>query len=284
MPTHSGSEHRVPDLVRRLTPAVASSLAESQYIVLATRSDSAEIFGSLSPDILNALDQSPAAKPGRDEAHSCNNELAASRAWQQSNAILVNYFVALGKLAGGAPGDDTYGLKALAKDVSASNALSGPRASAIGDFANDVLSQIYGAKRRGALAQYIPEADESVGNAIKTLESLATDDYAHALSRERVVANRFFRRNLQLAQPGEPAFEVLGYADTWSDRMKLLDTRNAAVRSYVSSWETLRTSHHDLLDAIQRNDARSALAIAQSIYAAIAPDISAIKKAYPEVK
>ena len=98
------------------------------------------------------------------------------------------------------------------------------------------------------------------------------------------MANRFFRRNLQLAQPGEPAFEVLGYADTWSDRMKLLDTRNAAVRSYVSSWETLRTSHHDLLDAIQRNDARSALAIAQSIYAAIAPDISAIKKAYPEVK
>lgn len=272
------------ELVRRLTPAVAGALTEAQFIVLATRSDSAQILGSLSPATLTALDQSPSAKAGTVEGGACADELAVSRTWQQSNAIVVNYFIALGKLAGGVPADDSYGLKALGNDVASSKVLSAPRATAIAGFANDVLTQIYDAKRRGALAQYIPEADKSLGNAIAALESLATDDYVHSLTRERVVANRFFQRNLQLSKPGEQAFQVLSYADTWSDRMKSLDGHVAATRSYVNSWETLRSGHTKLLKAIQTNDARSALAIAQSIYSAIAPDITAIKKAYPEGK
>jgi len=83
-----------------------------------------------------------------------------------------------------------------------------------------------------------------------------------------------------MAQHGEQASDVLGYADAWSQRIRALDDRAAAVKSYVSAWETLRTSHAALLTAISNNDATSALAVAHAIYATIAPDISALQKAY----
>jgi len=90
--------------------------------------------------------------PISDTRHQCDRELAASRAWQQANGIVVGYFVALGNLAGNAPGsgNDTYGAKALAADIAATQALSSARAAAIGTFANDVIGQVYDAKRRGA--------------------------------------------------------------------------------------------------------------------------------------
>lgn len=268
------------ELSRRLAPAVAERLTESQFLILATRLDSAEIFQGMSPDAVTALDRSPSARPGAEQALACSSELKATRAWQQANAVVINYFVALGKLAGGAPGDDSFGVKALGKEFADTKALSSARSTALGNFANDVLTGVYDAKRRGALAQYIPEAEKSLNAAIQVLQSLASDDYVHALNRERVVANRFFRRNLQLTQHGQQAFEVLAFADTWSTRMKTLDDRAGAATAYVGAWETLRTRHTKLLTAIANNDAQSALAVAQSIYDVINPDITAIDKAF----
>jgi hypothetical protein len=268
------------EIARRLTLTAAASLPEATYLVLITRRDSAAIMRQLPPATLNALDNSPGAMAGTAESGACIDEQAASHAWQEANAVVVGYFIALGKLAGGTGSDDTYGLKVLGNDVAATKAIPAARASAIASFANDALTQIYNAKRRGALAQFIPKADASLGNAIKMLDAFGTDDYAHALSRERIVANRFFQRNLRLAKPGVPAFQILGYADTWGDRMKTLDARSAAIQSYVRSWETLRVGHANLLTSIDRNDPGAAFAVAQSIYSAMAPDITAINKAY----
>lgn len=268
------------ELVQRLTVDVARTMSEGQVILLLARLDSSQILSKLSPDVMAAFNLSPALATQNSEAHACDLEQGASRAWVDANNIIIAYFVALGKLAGGAPAADSYGVKALASDIAVSKALSSARATSIGNFANDAIDQVYAAKRRGALAAFIPLADESLGNAIKLVESLATDDYTNALSRERVVANRFFRRNLELAQPGEQAFEVLSYADTWSQRMKALDDRVGAVQSYKKAWETLRSGHAKLLAAISNNDSKSALAIAQGIYDAMAPDISALKKAF----
>ena len=107
--------------------------------------------------------------------YECSNERAASKSWRAANDVLFGYYVALGKLAGGARSNDSFGVKALATDLSGSSVMSSGQASAIGGLANDVLDEIYDAKRRGALAGYIAQADASVAAATKTLTGIATD-------------------------------------------------------------------------------------------------------------
>ena len=274
-----------PDMLApKITVDVAKAMTQGRLLLLLQRNDSALILTKLSPDVIAALNVSPGQAPDVDATHACDLPMAAARAWQNANGVVIAYFVALGKLAGGVPASDSYGVKALGTAVVASKGLSKDQGDAIGAFANDVLDQIYEARRRGALADYIPKADAALGGAITTLQGLATDSYANSLSRERIVANRFFQRNLQMAQPGEQAFEVLSYADAWSTRTKDIDDKAAAIKAYVSAWDTLRSNHAKLLTAISNNDASSALAVAQAIYAAITPDIGTIEKAFTKGK
>ena len=271
-------------LAPKITVDVAKSMTQGRLLLLLNRNDSALILSKLSPDVIEALNVSPGQAPDVDATHACNLPMAAALAWQKANGVVIAYFVALGKLAGGVPASDSYGVKALGTAVVATGGLSKTQGDAISGLANDVLDQIYEAQRRKALANYIPTADKALGGAIATLQSLATDSYANSLSRERTVANRFFQRNLQMAQPGEQAFEVLSFADAWSTRTKAIDDKAAAIKAYVSAWDTLRSNHAKLLTAISNNDSASALAVAQAIYEAITPDIGTLEKAFAKGK
>jgi len=230
-----------------------------------------------SAELLESLEQGGDIK-------ACADAENTSRSWVAANDTLIAYFVALGKLAGGVPGTDDFGVKTLAKNVAATTIIPTAFVTVLGNVADGVLTQIYEAKRRKDLSAYIPEADKALQNVIPILEKFASDDYADRLTAERRVANRFFIRNLQLAQPGEQAFQVLSYADDWSERMKAIDDRMASITAYVHAWETLRTSHAKLLTEIDADNPQAALSVAQGIYTSISPDISAIQKAFKGAK
>lgn len=212
--------------------------------------------------------------------YDCSNERAASKSWRAANDVLFGYYVALGKLAGGARSNDSFGVKALATDLSGSSVMSSGQASAIGGLANDVLDEIYDAKRRGALAGYIAQADASVAAATKMLTGIATDSYAFSLKQEATETERFLYANLALAKPGAEAFQVLSFADSWTQREQAINDRSAAATSYVDLLEKLQKSHAALLQAIDRDNTLAAFDVAKSYFAAMKPDIEAIDKAY----
>ena len=235
-------------LAKRLTPDVAKLFSERQLLILMFRSDAVKIFTAMSPDALKALPQAPAFAGKSPAGAACADAKRASQDWQNANGIVIAYFVALGKLAGNAPGGDRFGVKALAQSVHESSLVSKDQAATLGTFANDALQAIFDAKRRGELSKFIPEADKSVGGAIDTLESFA-GQYTFVLSLERKEMDRFLRRNLRVAKPGIEAFAALQYSDEWARRTQAIDARAGAVQSYTAAWEKLRKSHTELLKA-----------------------------------
>lgn len=271
-------------LISRLTLDLARSLNVQQIEILLARPDRVDLYNQLSPEIINAFSKTFAKYAPDSLSHLCDKEKIAAQDWQDANSIVVAYFVALGNLAGGAPGKDPFGAKGLAANLQKSSVLSSTQSSAIGSLVTDVIQSIFDAKRRGALAGAITDNDAKVGNAIMFLESIATTHYRKALNREQATSDEFLQENLALARPGADAFTVLQFSDSWSQRTTIFEQRVGAIGSYVNALEKLRKSHAQILTAISNDDASSALAIAKLYYDSLQPDLDAMRKAFAEKK
>lgn len=270
------------ELAKRLPPSVAAKLNADQIDLLLARTDREAVWSALPPESVNSFAATLNSVAPDRAAHVCDKEKATAQAWQDANDVVIGYFVALGNLAGNAPGSDPYGLHGLAANLHQSSVLSADKLSAIASLGTTVIQSVFDAKRRNALAAIIDDTDGHVGNAIGFLETIPTEHYLPFLNAERSASQRFLTRNLTLARPGADAFTVLQYADGWAARKSALDEKAGAVSSYVNVLEKLRRAHKRILMAIANNDAASALGVAKLYYDDLRPDIDAIKKAYAE--
>ncbi len=271
-------------LAQELTPPAAAHLSETQLMLIISRPDESEVFLKMSPDALAALKSAPIWQSQTSDETACDESRVAANSWQSGNSIVVSYFVALGKLAGGSRSDDSFGVKALAGDVGTSKLIGSTQAKALGTFANTALSDIYDAKRRDALAEFIPKANGALDGAIDALESIATDQYSFVLKREQKAEQEFLRRNLGLAKPGADAFAVLSYADAWATREADLQKRFGAIQSYKAALQKLRAWHTALLKSIDANDSGAAANVLESLATSLKPDLDAMQTVFKKGK
>lgn len=257
-----------------------AALAEDYYDSCVRRVEYENIASSITGRLASGAKTPPAPEP---PSRACRAQHEAAAHWRRANDVLLDYFDALGALAGGQEASDTYALKHLAAILTENAALDSRQADALKTLATTTISGIYEAKRKHALGAYITAADQALGQAADALKAAAKDHYEKiALRQEGGELEAFFNDNFIATRSGIDALEALRYASTWSDKRKELDERYAAADAYVDSLTTLRRAHADLLAAIDKNDRITTSAIAKSLIEELAPSIEAMRKPFGE--
>ncbi len=240
----------------------------------------------------------------------CSKQRVASKLWQSANSILLSYVSSLGALATDSQSD--YGLGDLTSAVAGIKGVTFTSAqqSAIVDAGKGLLSGIYSAKRREALATVMTDAetpdpahncpDGCLIDLVKQLKAIAQDEYRDGiLSVEDSRIQLFYTNDISLAEatpsparaaaaaPQLNSIAALGrlvairyYLDEASARQDVAK-RKAAADTYASALDQIVSAHHSILAAIHDNRPEAIAGIAQSFIATYSSQLASIKKAFP---
>jgi hypothetical protein len=270
-----------PETLAALTPDEIKTFDDQQVDAVVVRSDIAEIEGRLSVEQQGALNAATSRAGTPSHVYSCKGASDVADQWKRRNDILVGYFTALSKLAGGAGDEDRYGIAGLAQSLRSNDVFANDKQTqAFQKLADDVLRGIFDWKRRDALANDLAKGEPYVDEIVAQLSSVAATNYKFQIRQERDALHEFRKTNLLFAKRGLQAFEVYQYAKTLKAEDAALDDREAAADTYVASLGKLTNAHAAVVDAVSRNDIQAGVAAAKLYYDDLHGDVQTIHHAF----
>jgi len=265
---------------------------------------SKETFDAVSEDFYDSCLRASQYTTAAFDVSACDQHQQAAKLWQVANAELLSYVASLGALATDKQTD--FGLSNLTAAVGAlpSGKISAAQQAAIAGAGKGLLSGIFAAQRRDALAAVMsnaerPDAADGCPNGclkalVDQLTQIAQADYFAVLKNEDNQIDVFYVTKISLAEaPLKPSASqqlnvlvsvgqllALGQHANQDAAHQNVTAKRAAIKQYVAALNQIVIAHHSVVKAIQENSPEQIVGIASEFVATYSAQLSAIRKAF----
>jgi hypothetical protein len=144
---------------------------------------------------------------------------------------------------------------------------------------NTLANEIFDSKRRSAIANTAPMADQALQTLV-TLQKHAAKQYKFQLNTERDRVDSFYRNNFSIVPPGLGRVQIIADEVQWKATLDDIDKRSAAADDYIASVDSIAAVHASLIDDIENNRFDRLYALAANFVAEFKPKVEALNKAF----